>query len=385
MKAKFHLKRLFSGTIILFLILPAYSQLNSLPKEKFETTLTIKTTSVKNQFHSNTCWSFSVISFLESELIKEGKGEFDLSEMYIAHQCYIEKAEKYMRMHGTINFGSGGELNDALDIIRKYGIVPYAAYTGLVNDNINYDDTQMVTDLIDYLNEVIKNKTVSPSWKEEFLKKLDGYMGKVPDKFNYKGKEYTPQSFGNMLGINPDNYILFTSFIHHPYYQKFILEVPDNWSWGESINLPIEEFQKLIDNSLEKGFSLAISFDMTEKGFLRKDGIAIVTSENEKSDQKNSINDTTISKFEEMKISPQIRQIGFENYETTDDHAVHVVGIAKNQYGKKYYIMKNSWGLTCTPYLGFFYMSENYLLYKTTSAILNKNSIPPDILKKIGY
>jgi bleomycin hydrolase len=359
--------------------------------EKFTVVKSIACTSVKNQNKSKTCWSFAVISMLESELIKEGKGEFNLSEMYIVHQAYLEKAERFLRMHGSINFSGGGALNDPIDIIKKYGIVPANVYTGLKDGSKNINHLEMDAALKDSVIGLIKNKKLSASWKERFSNILDIYLGKIPEIFVYQDKEYTPQSFTKMLDIDPDNYILITSFIHHPYYQKFILEVPDNWSWGESYNLPLNEFQEIIDYSLEKGYTVAIACDMTEKGFLRKKGIALALNfNNTGNDPVNccgagvSIGDTSKHKLNEVAVTPQIRQEAFDDYETTDDHDFHIVGIAKDQSGKKFYIAKNSWGTEATKYGGYIYLSENYLLYKSLNVLINKKALPSDIQKKIG-
>lgn len=358
---------------------------------KFTSIKNIACTPVKNQNKSITCWSYAVISMLESELIQAGKGEFDLSEMYIVHQTYLEKAERFVRMHGSINFGGGGALNDPLIAIKKYGIVPTSVYSGLKDGSTKINNFEMDAALKDNILGLIKNKKLSASWKESFIGVLDAYLGKIPEKFTYDNKEYTPHSFAKMLGINPDDYLLFTSFTHHPYYEKFILEVPDNWSWGESYNFPLDEFQRIIDYSLEKSYSVALACDMTERGFLWKEGIAIIINHGENgNDRVNTAGiwapsgDTLKHTFKEFDVTPQIRQESFDNYETTDDHDFHIVGIAKDQNGKKFYIAKNSWGTVNTKYNGFMYLSESYLRYKTLNVMINKKGVPPDILKKIG-
>jgi len=371
-----------------FIIL--YGQPADYIAEKFSEVKSITCTSVKNQNKSLTCWSFAVISMIESDLIKEGKGEYDLSEMYIVHQAYIDKAERYVRMHGTINFSGGGALNDPIDVIRKYGIIPTKVYNGLKDGNLIINHLAMDAALKDNISIKIKNKILSASWKENFIGVLDSYMGNIPLKFTYDNSEYTPLTFASMLGINPDNYILFTSYTHHPYYQKFILEVPDNWSWGKSYNLPLSEFQEIIDKSLENGFSVAIACDLTEKGFLWKEGIALALDHSKK--RKDSINnngtlisnDSLKNPLDEVAVTPKIRQEAFDNYETTDDHDFNIVGIVKDQNGKKFYVAKNSWGAEGTKYGGFIYISENYLLYKALNVLINKKALPSKILEKTG-
>jgi bleomycin hydrolase len=389
------MKAFFSNRFIVvvsvFWFAGIYGQPTDSIPEKFTAVKSIACSSIKNQYKSTTCWSFAVISMLESELIQSGKGEIDLSEMFIVHQGYIEKAALYVRMHGNITFGSGGALNDPLDMIRKYGIVPTGIYSGLKNENNKINHLEMDAALKDNMLGLIKNVRISNSWKESYIGILDAYLGKIPDKFKFGNKEYTPLSFSEMLGIDPDNYLLFTSFTHHPYYQKFILEVPDNWSWGESYNLPLDEFQKVIDNSLEKGYSIAIACDMTEKGFLWKEGIALALKRPENGNDR--INTAGIWApageplkriFNEVEVTPKLRQEAFDNYETTDDHDMHIVGVAMDQNGKRFYIAKNSWGTENTKHDGFIYLSEAYLRYKTLNILINKKGVPPEILKKIG-
>ncbi len=382
---------IFISIFWIFSIFSVHGQSPDSIHEQFTIIKQIPTTPVKNQYKTITCWSFAVMSMLESELIQSGKGEVDLSEMYVVRQAYIEKAERYVRMHGSINFGGGGALNDPIDIIRKYGILPNNVYSGLKEGSTNHNHIEMDAGLKDYVIGLIKNKKLSLSWKEGFIGILDAYLGKVPEKFLYNNKEYTPLSYSKMLGIDPDNYILLTSFMHHPFYQKFIIEVPDNWSWGQAYNLPLNELQKVIDYSLDKGYSVAIACDMTEKGFMWKKGIALTENLTENDNDKNinpnmwvPNNDSTQQTFKEVSVTPQLRQDAFDNYETTDDHDFQIVGIAKDQNGKKFYIAKNSWGTEGTDYGGFLYLSESYLLYKTLTVLVNKKAIPSDILKKPG-
>jgi bleomycin hydrolase len=384
------LKILLIASLIQMNLMVQSQSIDSL-KEQFTVIKKIDNTPIKNQFRSLTCWSFSVLAMIESELLKAGKGEYNLSALYIVHQAYIEKAERFVRMHGNVNFGPGGALNDPIELIRKYGIVPESSYSGLKEGCVNINHIEMDAVLKDYVTGVIKNKKISPQWKDGFIGVLDAYLGKVPEKFTYNNKEYTPLSFAKMLGINPDHYVLLSSFSHHPYYQSFIVEVPDNWSWGKAYNLPLEDLQKTIDYSINKGYSVALAADVSEKGFRWKTGIALALDE--PGNDVETINDPSVwipkkdtmpQTLREIKVTPQNRQLGFDTYETTDDHGMQIIGVAKNQDNEKFYLLKNSWGTEGSPYKGYLYMSDSYLLYKSLTVLVNKNGLPSDVIKKLG-
>jgi bleomycin hydrolase len=359
----------------------------------------VKYSSVKNQHRSGTCWSYSALAFLESEILRLGKPEFDLSEMYIVRHTYSNKATKYVRFHGYLNFGGGGAFYDVIETIRKYGIVPETIYPGLeYGEEMNvHGELDEVTKA--YVDAVIKNRNrkLSTAWQEGYEGILDAYLGKVPKKFTFNGKEYTPETFSQHLGLNLDDYVYLTSFTHHPFYKKFILEVPDNWALGELYNLPLDELMQVFDYSINNGYSVAWASDVSEKGFAYKNGVAIVPDVNlqEMSDSEKSKwtelsqkeKDDMLYKFDkpgkEKVISQEERQTAFDNYETTDDHGMLIVGIANDQNGTKYYKVKNSWG-TSDNYKGFFYASESYVRYKTISILVNKKSIPKEISSKLG-
>ena len=357
----------------------------------------LKTTPVKNQSSSGTCWSFAGTAFLESELLRQGKPEVDLSEMFIVRHAYIEKAEKYVRMHGTINFGGGGSTLDVLDIIKKYGIVPEEAYKGLNYGLDIHRHGELDAVLEAYVKAVItnKNRKLTPSWKEGYIAILDAYLGKEPETFTYQGKEYTPKTFFDSLGLNLDDYISITSFTHHPFDQPFAVEVPDNWAWGLSYNVPLEDFSRIMKNSIDKGYTIFWASDVSERGFLYNKGYAIVPddkvkdmSDSEKarwtklSEEEKQKESKEKSKKEKL-ITQEVRQEAFDNYETTDDHGMQIVGTAVDQNGNKYYKVKNSWG-TDNDYDGYFYASEPFVLYKTISYVVNKNAIPKDIQKRLN-
>lgn len=356
---------------------------------------------VENQYSSGTCWIFSGLSFFESEMMRLNKPLVNLSEMFVAWHAYNEKAEKMIRMHGHTNFSPGGAFHDVAYVIKKYGIVPESVYSGLnygENKHIHGEMDEVLKDQVDGILKN-KNKRLSIVWKNVIDKTLSTYLGEIPDTFKYKGKEYTPKSFAkDYVGLNMDDYVEVTSFTHHPYYQKFILEVPDNWLWGEVYNVPLDEMMTIIDNSINNGYTVAWASDVSEKGFSSsKNGVAVVPvadtlnmskTELEKWDSlPESKKNLKLYSFDkpgkEMEISPEIRQKAFDDYETTDDHGLQIVGTAKDQNGTLYYKVKNSWG-DYNKYNGFFFASKPFVRYKTTSIMVNKNAIPVEIREKLG-
>ncbi len=368
---------------------------------KFNMVKQVKTTSVKDQYRSGTCWSFSGLSFVESEMMRQGKDSSDLSEMFVVYHVYSDKAVKDVRMHGKFNFGGGGALNDPIDVIAKYGIVPESVYSGLNYGEKKHVQGEMDEVLKDYVAGVIKNKNkkLTTAWHNGFDGILDAYLGKLPTTFKYKGKEYTPKTFAKkVVGINPDDYVYITSYSHHPFYKPFILEVPDNWSYNEFYNLPLNDLEKVIDNAIDNGYSVGWAADVSEKGFSFKNGVAVVPekdianmSDNERAKWEKLTKrekDAQLYKFDkpgkEKVITQKIRQRAFDDYQTTDDHGMQIAGIAKDQNGTKYYYVKNSWGLSYNDYNGFFYASESYVRYKTMSIVVHKDALPKDIAKKLG-
>lgn len=355
-------------------------------------------TSIKNQANSGTCWSFSGLSMIESEIIRMGKGSHDLSEMYIVRRNYEDQADKFVRLHGILNFSAGGSFADVVETLDDYGLVPDAAYTGLIHGQENHNHGEMDKALSGYVNSIITNKTVSNVWKIGLNGILDGYLGEKPETFTYEGKEYTPQSFRDFLGIKQSDYVSVTSFNHKPFYTQFPVEVQDNWRWANSYNLPIDEMIENIDNALLNGYTVAWASDVSESGFSSK-GIAIVpdenASENAGSDQAkwlglserermNSVSSKVGNEIlKEKEITQEMRQEGYDKWETTDDHGMHIFGIAKDQNGNKYYMVKNSWGET-GPYKGIWYASEAFVKYKTTNIVFNKAGLKKDTSAKLG-
>jgi bleomycin hydrolase len=360
----------------------------------------IPVTPVKNQARSGTCWSFAGISFLESELLRIKKDTFDLSEMFCIRNIYDEKATMYVRFHGKHNFGSGGLFHDVTHVLGKYGMVPDAVYNGMVIGEDIHMHAEMDAVLSKDLEAVIENdnKRLTPVWHNGFDGLLDTYLGKVPETFTWKGKEYTAVSYAQMLGLEPEDYIEITSFTHHPFYSRFIVEVPDNWAMGEAYNVPLEEMLQIIEYAIDNGFTVAWGGDTSEKGFSWKNGVAVVPDKSApeipgvKSEKwarlTDSEKDKLLYKFDkpmpEKKITQDLRQKEFDNYSTTDDHAMQISGIAHDQNGTKYYFVKNSWGLEGTPYKGYFYASESYVALKTTLLMIHKDALPKEIRKKLG-
>lgn len=347
-------------------------------------------TSVKDQNRSGTCWAFSGIAFIESELLKAGKGEYDLSEMWIVRQAYMEKAERYIRMHGNATFSEGGAFQDIPAMIKKYGIVPQEVYQGL-NYGTDKPDFSEVSKVFDgYIKPLAQTSgKLSTAWKKGFEALLDTYFGKCPEKFTYKGVEYTPESFAKSLGLDWDNYIEIGSYTHHPFYEQFMLEVPDNWIHGNIYNVPLDEFMGIIDNALMNGYTIGWGADVSEKGFSWKNGVAIVPDED-----KRDLSGTEKEKWEkltasekqkatynfdgtakEKKITQEMRQTAFDDFETTDDHGMQITGLYKDQNGNKFYKVKNSWGTDSGKYDGYFYASEAFVRYKTIDIQINKNAL----------
>lgn len=342
-----------------------------------------ETTSVKNQGRSGTCWSYSGNSFIESEMLKKGKPAVDLAEIYTARNTYIDKAKNYVSMHGNVSWGDGGELHDVMNAYKKYGALPQEAYDGLNEGQKLNDFGEMQSALKAYLDAIIKNKKLSKNWLNGFTAILDAYLGKVPEKFTYKGKTYTPITFAKeVVGLDPNDYIEMVSLKDEPKYEYVFFPVPDNWSFDYAYNVPMEDLTKVIDNAIEKGYTVGWAADVSEKYFSWVNGVAYVPEKNyEEMTSRERQNMFSTPPTKEREITQEMRQDAFDNYETTDDHGMHIVGLAKDQNGKEYYIVKNSWGLS-NDYKGYLYVSKNYVKYKTTAIIVNKAGVPKSILKK---
>jgi bleomycin hydrolase len=348
---------------------------------------------VDNQQRAGTCWSYSSVGMVEAEMIRMGKEPVNLSELFVVRMSYEEKAHNYVRMHGECNFGGGGAVNDVFHVYEYYGMVPQELYTGLNYGTDVHTHGEIDEVLKKYLDAVIENKntSLSTAWFKGFLGILDAYFG--------VGKEYTPRTFADqVIGIDPNDYLFFTSFTHHPFYKPFVLEVPDNWTWSSYWNIPMEDMMAIINNSIENGYAVVWAADVSEKGFSSKNGVAVVPEDDiaemagEERLKWESMDKAERQKLlysfdkpmPEKKITQKIRQDAFDNYQTTDDHGMVITGTAADQNGAKYYYIKNSWGTDYNSYGGFFYASEPFVQYKTLSFGVNRNAIPKEILKKTG-
>ncbi|MCF2594731.1 aminopeptidase [Bacteroides caecigallinarum] len=355
-------------------------------------------TSIKNQNRSSTCWSFSSVAFFESELLRQGKGEFDLSEMFIVHHTMEERAVNYVRYHGDASFSPGGSFEDIVACYRQHGLVPQDAMPGIM-----YGDSLPVHNELDavaeaYVQAIGKGKfsKLTPVWKEGLRSIYDTYLGECPKEFTYKGKTYTPRTFADeVLKLNMDDYISLTSYTHHPFYTQFNVEVQDNWRNALSYNLPIEELMEVMDNAVRKGYTFAWGSDVSEQGFTR-DGIAVFPDASKGAELTGSDmahwlglsaadkrKELTSKPLPEVTVTQEMRQTAFDNWETTDDHGMLIYGLAKDQNGKEYFMVKNSWG-EAGKYKGIWYASKAFVAYKTMNILVHKDAIPSKIAQKLG-
>ena len=315
-------------------------------------------------------------------MMKKKKQPVDLSEIYTARKVYLEKAINYLRMHGALTWGDGGELHDIINIYRKYGAVPQSVYTGLINGATVNNFNEMQKDLEGYLKGIVESEKVPADWKQIFEQKMDTYLGAVPKTFLYNGKMYDPKSFAKeVVGLEDEKYIEMLSVEHKPKYQNTLMAVPDNWSYDYAFNVSMEDIVRTIDYALSKGYTVAWAADVSEKYFSWKNGLALVPEKDYKDLTEAEQKDYFHVYWNEKEITPALRQQGFDNYETTDDHAMHIVGLAKDQKGREYYIVKNSWGAD-NDNKGYLYVSKNYVRYKTMSILVNQKGTPKDLLKK---
>ncbi|MCI6494972.1 MAG: C1 family peptidase [Bacteroidales bacterium] len=362
-----------------------------------------KTGSVKDQNKSGTCWAFSGVSTLEDNVLRKGGPELDISEMFIVRHAYIDKAKKFMRMNGNITFAQGGSWGDVLNMTMQYGAMPEEAYTGLNYGEAKHSHYEMAEAMEAYLRAVLnrgqKNSKLTDAWLPGLIGILDAYLGPLPESFTYKGKTYTPQSWAKEMGLEPENFVNITSYTHHPFYESFILEIPDNWAWTRSMNVPMEEMQRIVDNALDKGWTVMWAADVSEGGFKWTKGYALLPDDKDTKDMtdtelsrwvKLSDKDRADAKFDikgpikEKTVSQESRQKTFDNFETTDDHGMVIVGTATDQEGNKYYKVKNSWD-TNQIYDGYLYVSIPFFLEKTLGVGVHKDAIPADINKKCKW
>lgn len=355
---------------------------------------------VRDQNKSGTCWCFAGTSFFENEILRKTGRNVDLSQMFTVRHCYDDKAQKYQRMGGTINFAQGGSVMDIPYVWQRYGAVPAEAYTGLQYGEEKHDHYEMADLLESYMKAIVKpgRKKLTTAWRAGLDGILDAYLGELPETFTYEGKTYTPRSFADAMGLDMADYIPVTSFSHHPFYTQFPVEVADNWLWANYYNVPLDELKAIVDNSLEKGYTLVWAADVSEPGFQWSKGYALMPKGKDAADMegtelsrwvKLSDKDREAERFtitgpcEEIVVTQESRQEGFDNLETTDDHGMIIVGYATDQEGNRYYKVQNSWD-TNQLYDGYFYVSEPYLLAKTIDILVHRDAIPAPIRKKLS-
>lgn len=366
---------------------------------KFTTVFNNKVTPVKNQAASGTCWCFATSSFMEAELMRIGKGEYDLSEMFIVRQKYMNQLDDNYLRRGKGNISEGSLSHTWKNAYKQVGIVPEEVYHGINYNSDIHNHFEMVEYITSIANKAVEMKQRSPEYNKIINSIFDIYFGKVPEKFEYKGKEYTPKTFANSLGLNMDDYIELTSFTHKPFYSEFAVEVPDNWEHERMYNLPLNEMMEVMDSALKSGYTICWDGDVSEKGFSHKNGVAInpttvKVEEMSKTDRArlgqagNEMKPEDAFKFKqpypEIDVTPEVREKGFQSFVTTDDHLMHITGIAKDQNGTKYYITKNSWGTDRSDFGGYLNMSESYVKAKTIYIMVHKDAIPRSIRKKLG-
>ena len=356
-------------------------------------------TSTKNQNRSGTCWAFSSLGFFEAELLRMGKGEWDFAEMYLAHKTYEDRAKAAVRMHGDISFSQGGSFYDCVYCMKNYGIIPQSAMPepGTLQGDSLPNFGEFFNTLEPMVAAVAKGqqKKLSPIWFQPINATLDAYLGACPEEFTYNGKKYTPKSYMESTGLNMDDYVSLTSFTHHPFYEQFIIEVQDNWRWGQSYNLPLDEFMEVMESAVKNGYTFAWGADVSENGFSRE-GIAVCpdlqkVKETNGSDYEHWFGKSgtpsraayTARPLPEIEVTQAMRQEAYDNWETTDDHGMLIYGIATDQNGKEYFMVKNSWG-TDYKYKGIWYASKAFVAYKTMNILIHKNAIPKNIAKKLG-
>ena len=358
-------------------------------------------TSMKDQNRSGTCWDYSTISYFESEILKATGKSYDLCESFVANKTYMERAIQVVRFHGDCQFAQGGSAEDVLHTLKTHGICPEGAMPfpgSLYGDSLN-NFNEFFSVLEPYVNAIAKSdaKKLSGAWKVGMQGILDAYLGKCPEKFTYEGKEYTPQSFVKSLGLNLDDYVSITSYTHHPFYTAFPVEVQDNWRFPLSYNVPMDEMMQIIDNAIAEGYTVAWGGDVSEDGFTRQGLAYAIDSKATQSlagsdmakwlkldkKAKTNIIDSLGCKVPEITATQELRQERFDNWELTDDHGMQIYGVAKDQNGKEYYMVKNSWGET-GEYKGTWYMTKTFIAANTMDYLINKNAIPAEIRKKLG-
>jgi len=395
------MKKLLLAALAFCLLAPAASAQEKATMTKdsaFTIVKEIPVTSIKDQNQSGTCWAYSSLAFFEAELLRMGKGTHDLCESFLVYHTYMDRADKAVRTHGDASFSQGGSFYDAVYCLKNYGICPQNAMPGpgsLYGDTLfNFNQLDAVAG--GYVNAIAKGKLkkIAPTWKKDLCSIYANYFGELPKSFQVDGKTYTPLEYVKSLGLNMDDYVSLTSYTHHPFYGKFILEIQDNWRWAESYNLPLDEFMQVMENAVQNGYTFAWGSDVSEKGFNARKGTATVPANATDNDKTGSdaarwtgSNDRNNSAIQggkgELTITQEMRQLGYDTWETTDDHGMVIYGLAKDKEGNEYFMVKNSWG-DYGPYNGMFFASKAFVAYKTMNILVHKNAIPKAIARKLG-
>ncbi len=344
------------------------------PKYEFTIQKSISCTPVKSQDQTGTCWSFATASFIESELMRRDKGEHNLSEMFIVKNIYKDKALNYVLRKGKANFSEGALAHDFINSAARYGMVPEEIYSGKADEADKHNHGELEAVCLGMLEGVVKRSTLSPKWGVAFDRVLETYLGDAPENFTYRGRSYTPVEFAKDMDFRKEDYVSITSYSHHPFYEDFVLEIPDNFSNGSFYNLPIEDVVETVDYAIENGFGVAWDGDVSERGFSASRGIAVLPKDPRRSDMLTRVG-------AELEVDQEMRQATFMSYETTDDHLMHLTGVATDPAGNRYYMIKNSWGEQ-GPYQGYIHMSQAYLKLKTVSILVHKDGVPPRLRKR---
>ena len=389
-------KSIFSAAAVALATVSAYAQGPKAPEYEFTVVKENPITSIKNQYRSGTCWCYSALSFIESEILRTKGQEVDLSEMFVVGRSYHDRAVKYVRLDGHLNFAAGSSFGDVLHVIDDYGIIPQDVYSGFNYGTEMPEQNELDAVLKGYVTAAKSNpnKKLTTAWVNGLDGILDAYFGEIPETFTVNGTEYTPESYRDYLGINYDDYVNITSFTHHPFYEPFIIEVCDNWRWDSAYNLPMDEMMEVMYNAIDKGYTIAWGSDVSEDGFTRN-GLAVMPDVKAKaaagSDQERWVGKAVEENKEEVKselpaemtITQEMRQEGYDRKTTTDDHGMHIYGVAKDQNGTNYFMVKNSWGET-GKYKGIWYASDAFVRYKTLNIVVHKDALPKHIAKKLG-
>lgn len=387
------LKSVLIAFLLMLIVSPLYSQDAEKENKKdkivweFETLNIVKTSTVKSQDRTGTCWDYATVSFIESELLRMDKGLFDISEMFIVRNAYPVKARKFVLYHGKNNFAQGGQAHDVMNVIRDHGMLPESIYDGLNIGLDKHNHSEMDAVLKAMMKVVISKKggQITPRWPEAIEGVLDAYLGKTPEEFSYNGVQYTPKTFAEDIGINPDNYIELTSYSYYPFYEECLLEVPDNWSMDPYYNLPIDELLEVMYAALEDGYSMVWDGDVSDKYFTHKNGVAYVPEVKwARYDEESEKEYISHYNKEVAEVTQADRDKAFFNQTTTDDHLMHLVGVTKDQFGTKYFITKNSWSQKSNDFGGYLNMSEKFIRLRSIAIMVHKDAIPKKIAKKLG-